>query len=259
MSRLWRGAAKAGLAATAVGLAVSVLSAQAAFALGTLGTATPVNPNTLAPLAGTQASTQQFGEQLSPTSGLAVAYCSGSTSGNSTEEDSYLVPSTTDPSTLTFATTGVTGAGNFSLYEVAKTKVININTAAPNASGQGQVLAIPTDIVFGGVLPASVVLPGGVASASWNAGIACVVPPAAGGNSTVSDYWNCVVTFTAVGAAVDPNLYQWSANCGGNANVPESPLAIGMPIGGAVVLGGGGYFFLRRRRRAVVPGAPAAA
>ncbi len=250
-SRLWRGAARAGLVGTALGVAISVFSAQSAFALGTLGTATPVNPNTLAPLSGTQGSTQQFGEQLSATSGQPAAYCTSSTSTNSTEEDSYFVPSTVDPSTLSFVGGVPQGTGNFSLYTASPiAQIKNINTAT-----SGQVVAIPTNIVFGGIFPASAVLPGGVTTMSWNGGIACAAPPAAGGASTVTDEWNCVFTFTAVATSVDANGYQWTYNCGGGANVPESPLAVGLPIGGAAVIGGALFYTWRRKGGAGVAAA----
>src|SRR5579864_6474219 len=211
MTRIRRSTVMRLLASTLLAASAATLflaaSGNASGSLGTVGTATPSDPTSQTALGTTNplASTQQFGLQLSATSGQTVAVCTGSTTSNSTEVNTYLVPVATNPSTLTFGTTGVTGTGNNSLYEVSKSKIINLNT-----STAGQVLAIPTDIVFGGVLPASIVLPGGATTTQWNAGIACVAPPsgASSGLSTVTDYWNTVLTFTS--STSDPNHYVWT-------------------------------------------------
>ena len=74
-------------------------------------------------------------------------------------------------------------------------------------------------------------------------GIACAAPPAGGGASTVTDYWNVLVTFSPSGT--DANGYTWSY--GSTVTTPESPLTVGLPLGGAAVLGAG--IFINRRRR----------
>jgi len=229
--------AKAGLAASAVGLGVAMFSSQAAFALGTVGTATPTNPTTSAPLTGTLGSNQQFGFALSPTGALPAA-CSGNDTTNGTLEQSYLVPAATNPASLTYTGGTINGTGNYSLYDTIGNPV---GPTPPALSDQ--VIAIPTDIVFGGNFPASVLIPSGT-SAQWNMGIACAVPPSGGGAATVSDYWNVLVTFTAAGG--DANGYTWTY--GTSAVTPESPLTVGLPIGGAAVIGSG-IFINRRRRR----------
>ncbi len=240
MSRFWRTATKAGMAATALGLGLAVFSSQAAFAaLGTVGTATPINPTTKAPLTGSQPSQTLFNFALSPTSGQPVAYCSGASSTNGTQEQSYLIPASTSPASLTYTGGNINGTGNFSLYDNSGAQVGPTNTAT-----SGQVVAIQNaNIDLGDNFPVSTVIPSGT-SAQWNMGIACTVPPAGGGAATVTDYWNTIVTFTT--SAGDPMGYTWTY--GTAAVTPEAPLAVGLPIGGAAVIGTGAFINRRRRR-----------
>lgn len=241
-SRLRRRLAQGAFGMTAAGVGLCLLTAQAAFALGTVGTATPTDPSTNATLSGTQASAQQFGLSLSPTSGQPVAFCSSSTSTNSTEEESYFVPASTSPASLTFSGSGINGTGNFQLFESS--------TSAPwgpvNTSTSGQVVAVPKDFVFGGIFPASVVMPTN-APTQWNAGIACAAPPTGGGNLQVTDYWNVVLTFSP---SSDTNGYSWTI--GTAAVTPESSLTAALPLGGAAVIGTG-IFMNRRRRKQTEP------
>ncbi len=230
----WKGATRVGIAAGVISLGIAVFAAQAAFA-NTVGTATPESGGTA--LSGSQSSTQLFGFTLSPTAGQQFAFCSGSSAGNQTEEESYLVPSSVSPASLTYTGGNVNGSGNFMLFDEFGNPVGPTNTAS-----SGQVQGLPTDIEFGGNF-----LTSDLVGKTFNVGIACAVPPAGGGASTVSDYWNTVCTFVAAGASD----FTWSCT-NGSAQVPESPLTVGLPLGGAAVIGTGVYIN-RRRRRPVPP------
>jgi hypothetical protein len=252
MKLAWKGVGKAGLAGAAVVLGVAVFAAQGAYALGTVGTVTPASPS--------GGSDTNLGTlALSPTSGKSFAFCSGnSQNAPFTTVNSYLTQGS--PSALTYNGAGtILGTGNFQLKESSNNFNAVVGPINTTTSDQINPSTIPTDVVFGdsgGGAPnftaAQLLVNGGV----WNVGIDCAQVPTAGGNATVSDYWNTVCTFTA--STSDRNGYTYSCTSGGSGNVPEAPLAIGLPLGGAAVVGGTVVYFHRRRRGGLsAPGAAA--
>jgi hypothetical protein len=87
-------------------------------------------------------------------------------------------------------------------------------------------------------------------SGEWDVGVSCAVTPVGGGNATNANenYWFQQVCFSAAAGATTAN-YTWTTNCGGTgANVPEAPLAVGLPTAGAAVLGLAVYVNRRRSR-----------
>ena len=167
-------------------------SASPASAATLGGTATISNPTTNQPLA-SGGSTTVFGVDLP-----AQAACSGDTATGGYHVFSYLVPETTDVTTITFVggtpSTGLGLADGSGYYGSANT--------APTT---GQIINIPADFEWAdlsnlGATAASLDANGG----AWNTGLAC-----ANTSGAVTDFWNSVVTFTVSGS--DPSGFVWSA------------------------------------------------
>jgi hypothetical protein len=72
------------------------------------------------------------------------------------------------------------------------------------------------------------------------------------GQGHVTAFWDEGITFNHDGT--DPNLFKWTAVAPPPPNVPESPLAVALPLGGAAVLGLG--VLINRRRIVRSKGAP---
>ena len=81
-------------------------------------------------------------------------------------------------------------------------------------------------------------------SGIWEAGLLCATSA-----GVVSDFWNTEVTFTY--SASDPNSFTWTSVAGLGTWVPESSLAIALPLAGLAIIGGG-VVFARRRHAARV-------
>jgi len=181
-------------------------SASPASAATLGGTATISNPTTNQPLA-SGGSTTVFGVDLP-----AQAACSGDTATGGYHVFSYLVPETTDVTTITFVggtpSTGLGLADGSGYYGSANT--------APTT---GQIINIPADFEWAdlsnlGATAASLDANGG----AWNTGLAC-----ANTSGAVTDFWNSVVTFTVSGS--DPSGFVWSAvpGTGGTTTSSTTP------------------------------------
>ena len=84
-------------------------------------------------------------------------------------------------------------------------------------------------------------IPAGQTSADWVAGVVCMAPA-----DEVTDYWSAPLTFTV--SSADPSGFVWTpaAGAGPPPIVPESPLAVGLPLGAATVVIA--VVFVKRRR-----------
>jgi hypothetical protein len=206
----------AGVGSLSLYLAVTPGSASAA-TLG--GTATITNATTNAPVAAGGSSTT-FTVALTSTNSSPAA-CSGDTASSQFHVFSYLVPKGTAVSSDNFSS----GDPSVGLGLVDPNG--NYYGAADTAPVSGEVIAIPTNLTFAGLLQVgetASALDGG-SSAIWEAGIACANP-----SGVVADYWNTQVTFTASGS--DPNGFTWSAVPG---TVPPPPTAVSAVAGNTAV------------------------
>lgn len=192
-SRLTRlGAGLAGVTAAAATLVSPLLTATPAFAAGTA---------------------QTPGASLSPTTGLSGttfnmslpsgASCPGDSTNSGYRWQTYMVPSTVDPSTLQFGSTGPNGAGNHALFDTTGSPVVNQQTANQTvANGPGVIQNIPA-------MNYAVYTPGQIPAGVYNIGIACTL----GGASTTqeSSFWNVQITVTANSTATagDPAAFNW--------------------------------------------------
>jgi hypothetical protein len=98
-------------------------------------------------------------------------------------------------------------------------------------------------------------IPAGQTSADWVAGVACIAPPDA-----VTDYWSAPLTFTV--SSADPSGFVWTPTAGAEPPpiVPEAPLAVGLPLGAAIVVTACVIVNRRRRSGSGAPGvSPSAA
>jgi hypothetical protein len=222
-------------AAAAVALAsVATLGVPAAVAGTNAGSATITNPSNGQPL-------NSGGSATTWTITLpAQAACSHDTASGFYHVESYIVPSTVDPSTLSFNSAGPTDPTSnqfdYPLYDTTGSAYANANTA-PNT---GQVVQIPSFnyaiFSINGSNGNALTLPAG----TYNVGIACAT------NTGAEDkFWNVQETFTADGT--DPNGEVWSVTP--TSAVPESPMNIALPVSAAVVLLGGASIVVWRRRR----------
>jgi hypothetical protein len=125
----------------------------------------------------------------------AGAACPGDSANDGYRWQSYMVPSSVDPSTLTFGGNGPLPAGTNAalrqpLFDTpGGSPVVNQLTApAEAAGGPGRILNIP-DVDYT-ALGAALIDPG-----TYNIGIACTLGPA--GPSQMKNFWNIQKTFTA--------------------------------------------------------------
>jgi len=123
------------------------------------------------------------------------AACTGDTTSGGYKIQSYMVPATVEPSTLTFDSSGpipiATGANyRQPMFSSGGTPVINRNTAvASTAGGPGLLTGLPTMsfALFGASGP-TIVPPG-----TYNLGFACTL--GAAGANQLDKYWNVRLTF----------------------------------------------------------------
>ncbi|MGA2519559.1 MAG: hypothetical protein ABSG81_01925 [Acidimicrobiales bacterium] len=214
--------------AALAGAAVA-LGAAPAYASTLNGTATITDPS-LNPIS-SGGSTTQFSVALP-----ANAACTGDTATGGYHVYSYLVPSGTAITGITFTSHPSEGLGLVNdtgvYYGPANTA---INT--------GQIISIPTNFEWAPLLSdglsLSQLLYTGGTSGVWEAGLAC-----ANSSGVLTDYWNVEVTFTS--SQTDGNGFVWSV--GPPASTPEVPVAAALPAAGLVIFGGS--FWLSRRRSA---------
>jgi hypothetical protein len=149
------------------------------------GALTLVDPVSKAPVtAGT--ATTQF--QINPPNGAA---CTGDTASGGYRVNSYIVPVTVDPSTLTWGSSGPVAAGaSFvqPLFTAVGSAFNNKATAATTAIINAALIDPFSFGVFQ-TSPTSVVVPDG----SYNVGLACTL------NGAEDKFWNVVINFTATG------------------------------------------------------------
>jgi hypothetical protein len=171
------------------------------------------------------------------------SHCSGDSATGHFHIFSYI--SSADPSTLSFNTgapvSSDPSAEAFSLIDVNGNQYGPANTAITS----GNIPQTPNlnyelfsiDGSGGNANP----IPAG----TYNVGIACATSTGA-----LDQFWNVQEVFTQVSTDVDPNGETWSV-VPSNV-VPESPLAIALPIGALLVLGAGVVVARRRRHPADV-------
>jgi len=228
-------AAKTGMTAAAAALAFGTFGV---FGASAASAATPDGAAALTTSGGTvlpgpNGSRQAFTVTLPP-----QASCFANSATGGARVQSYLVPAGTDVSTLNW----LTGP---------PANLVGLFNGTPSYYGgqltalSGQIIQIPFDLELsaGNNFNASTFTPG----SKWEAGIACT-----DGTGAVRNFWNVELTMAA--STNDPNGFTWTQPNPNPPVVPEVPLALGLPIGGAAVLAAG-VFINRRRavRKAVAP------
>ena len=147
---------------------------------------------------------------LTPPSG---ASCTGDSTAGGYRVQSYIVPASVDPATLTFGPQGPLPAGTGAnlrqpLFSGAGTPIVNKTTAVASAPGGGGLLTGMPTISFG-VFGASgpQIIPAG----TYNIGFACTLGLASA--TQLDKYWNAQMTF-AVDSADKPSGITWTAVVG---------------------------------------------
>ncbi len=148
---------------------------------------------------------------------MTDTYCPGNSIDTNDLIQTYMVPETVDPATLTFGADGPlpngTGAA-FSqpLYDVFGTPYANGNTsAASTPGGPGGIFDLP-DIAFN----FEVYTPADLLPGVYNVGVACTRGPA--GPSQLLTYWNTKMTFTSNPAGGNAQV-SWT-----RGEVPAAPV-----------------------------------
>jgi hypothetical protein len=250
------------MGALGLGLGVSVLAAGAAWASSNLpggGTVTLTQTGTTTPLAtNTQlASTVPFDVDLP--SGAACSV----TGANGGEYQSFLVPAGATLSQLTITNDSTAeGAGvvdqgvalanaqGWTSFEPAQnTPAGGIDTANTSDFEMGYEIT-PAGLVVSGAqipLPNPALIPTGQSSANYEAGEVCFNK----NGSAETDFWAVPVVLTV--SNTDPGGFTWEIPAGSGPTVAESPLAVGLPLGGGAVLVGAVFINRRRRRTGTGP------
>ena len=248
MLHILRGGAKAVVAATAAGLALSVISTATAYAAtAPSGVVTLIDPATNTALPNSALGSNQTFQPKLPATGVCPAISSAGE-----KVYSFMVPAGGDPTTLSFASGVPSNAfpsGDYAGY------FDNTGTYWVSGGGTTDATGHPNNIPqmnWGAAisnlnLTTADLMPGGLAT-TWETGIICV---SSNGTPTTT-FWDPPIQFSPVavgsGAGQDPNGFKWTPNPTGNPPVPESPLTIALPIGGLLVLGTG--VVVNRRRHA---------
>ncbi|MEI8238380.1 MAG: fibronectin type III domain-containing protein [Actinomycetota bacterium] len=136
-------AVAAALAAASAGLVSAHTASAAPLAVATFAPAGTVAPS---PASGTSTTAIT----LSPPGG---ASCAGDSVSGGYRWQTFMVPSTVDPSTIVFGANGPTGAGQMPLYNTSGSAVKNVNTGLNTGTG-GLLTPIPL-YDFGTSLPAA--------------------------------------------------------------------------------------------------------
>lgn len=239
------GLATTALVATGGLFAGAATNAYAGTVSGTNGTVTVVQSDGSTPM-NTGGSASTFYISLSPTPGKPTADCSADSASGSTFVYSYAVHVGVDPTTLSYTSGHPAGTGAaygttaFGLFSASS--YYGGKTTAPS-TGQVQTDGVPFawNPPLGSTHTSQLLYNGASSSADWNVGIACWNSA----TSTITDYWNIVVTFNP--NANDSAGYTWTAANNPQQSVPEVPLPIVLPLGAAALIGGG-VLFARRRR-----------
>ncbi|HEX4866591.1 MAG TPA: fibronectin type III domain-containing protein [Acidimicrobiales bacterium] len=146
------------------------------------------------------------------------AACEGDTANDFYTVSSYMVPSSVDPSTLTWDSTGpfpngVGASFRQPLYDTTTSPYVGqptLDNAGSPRPRPGEVINIP-DFNFGNVFT-----PGQIPAGAYNVGIACIAPGPTGPNQ-LKQFWNTTMTVTT-DAAGGPAQVSWSVG-----SVPAAP------------------------------------
>ena len=141
---------------------------------------------------------------LTPPTG---ASCTGDTTTGGYKVQSYIVPASVDPATLTYDSLGPISAATGSnfrqpLYSAGGTPVVNKNTAIATVDGGGGLLTGLPTISFGVFTSVG---PDVLPSGTYNIGFACTMGPASA--TQLDRYWNVQITITAA----SPTGMSWVA------------------------------------------------
>lgn len=217
---------RAGVAAVAITASTAlVLTPTAAYAAGTL--AGPATVKTAGGGADLNSGDSGTAFRLSLPSG---ASCPGDSANDGYRWQTYMVPASVDPSTLTFDANGPTPQGTGAsfrqpLYDSAFNPVVNQQTAnATTPPGPGPIINIP-DTSYAVYAPADI--PAGV----YNIGIACTLGPAS--TTQMKDYWNVQKTFTtSTASATNPAGVDWAV---GALVAPNAPTLNSLTSGDGIL------------------------
>lgn len=144
----------------------------------------------------------------------AGAACTGDSPNDGYRVQSYVVPASVNPSTLTFDATGPVpngtgGSFRQPLYDSTGSPYVDQQTAAADvAGGPGPIINIPN-------FSYAVFAPGDIPAGSYNIGVACTLGPASA--TQMKEYWNVQKTFTAPGGG--PAQVNWFVGAAPSAPV----------------------------------------
>lgn len=207
-----RALASLAVVATVAGV-TQVMGMSPAAAAGTLqGSATINTPG--------GASLKQSGNSSSPGGDFTLrlpsgAACEGDSPNDGYRWQTYMVPSSVDPSTLTFDGNGPLPLGTGAsfrqpLYQPNSNPIVDQNTAAAiTPPGPGPIINIP-DATF------QYFAPGDIPAGVYNLGIACTLGPA--GATQMKSFWNVQMTITTDATTGGPAQIHWE-----NGTTPATP------------------------------------
>lgn len=143
------------------------------------------------------------------------ASCPGDSPNDGWRWQTYMVPSSVDPSTLQFGGSGPNPPGTGAsfrqpLFDTFGSPVVNQNTpAAATSGGPGPIVSIP-DVNF------EVFSPGQIPAGVYNIGIACTLGPASA--TQMSNFWNVQMTIAENAGGADNADITWQ-----NGTAPAAP------------------------------------
>jgi hypothetical protein len=248
-----------GFGAVGLGLGMCVLAASSAWAsnLPSGGAASLVNASTSAALATNTFMSSSVLFNLVLPSG-AVCTDSGGLGGSYV---TFLVPASTNLAALTDTDNSTAdGAGvvdqgvalanaqGWVPFEPADNAPAGgIDTANTSDFEMGYEIS-PVGLVVSGTqipLPNNALIQSPGTTAQYEAGLACFN----NNTNTETDFWAVPVTFEVNAGDPGGNGFEWEIPASSSPQLAESPLAVGLPVGGSAVLLGA-VFINRRRRRA---------
>ena len=171
------------------------------------------------------------------------AACPGDSANDQWRVQSFMIPSAVSPANLGYNVAGPDGQGQFALYAVSTTPLVDSLTNQNTSPGQPGVIPAIPPLSFAAFPPG--VLPAG----TYRIGIACTL------SRKTANYWDTEVVITS-SPGDKPSQFVWRL-----PNVPESVnqsshgssswvLPIG--IGALAVVAVGAWFFLPRKARVPV-------
>ena len=148
----------------------------------------------------------------------AGAACTGDSPNDGYRVQTYVVPASVNPSTLTFDATGPVPNGvgatfRQPLYDTTGSPYVDQQTAAADvAGGPGPIINIPN-------FSYAVFAPGDIPAGSYNIGVACTLGPASA--TQMKEFWNVQKTFTTA-AGGGPAQVNWFVGAQPSAPVLNS-------------------------------------